>query len=553
MATTGLSKSSCESETIVRLFWPEHLWRILQPQWLFGWAAVSRAHTLDRPQQLLSLVVAGALPQACPGSGAGDVPAPCPAVCCGPVQHLCICRGCIIDHSSRDWLVMRRSAGSTLAEVEAALLRLQEGSSPVGTAADSPTPCVLGVWQPKAAPADAVDGAADPARQLQASTRQRVHSSAPRTPGRKQVVGVTAETAPAAAPDSVARRTRSRTASARAVDDGGVAVGAAVCWEIATERGQHDSLHSVEDTLPAVHIAVGARSGPGADVHPTEDLPLELQSVQLDGRRVSPAACLVVTYRQPRPGVGHLSVGAMPGCGDDAGSRSGGADEPSGGMTLPAAVRLMNRGHWLAAAAAAAAAGEPMSAAPPLPAASICRPPDADAAPAMPRTLIGRLACHSELWRELCRGSSCLLPQLPASFNTAGGGAGTHESSATAGLTPGTADATAANAALVQRAQRRGAAIVSHAAGAAAGAWLLWRRHAVAAWLAAQARRLAWGFIDPQVSLVAAAVNCSLQHIVCRSRQACIRQGVRTWMPGSPRFLSLRHVPARWLIGSWLD
>lgn len=61
----------CDSASVVRLFWPRHLRRTSQPQWLVGWADASQSRTLDRPQQLLTLVVAGALQQATAGGDAG--------------------------------------------------------------------------------------------------------------------------------------------------------------------------------------------------------------------------------------------------------------------------------------------------------------------------------------------------------------------------------------------------------------------------------------------------------------------------------------------------
>ena len=60
------------SPAVVRLFWPQHLRRIGEPHWLLGWARVFVSQTLGEQQQLLSVVVAGAVPQSTSAGGLGQ-------------------------------------------------------------------------------------------------------------------------------------------------------------------------------------------------------------------------------------------------------------------------------------------------------------------------------------------------------------------------------------------------------------------------------------------------------------------------------------------------
>lgn len=64
--------ASAASPAVFRLFWPQHLQRVDQAHWLLGWAWLSDTQTLGKRQQLLSVIVAGVVPQSSSVRGVGQ-------------------------------------------------------------------------------------------------------------------------------------------------------------------------------------------------------------------------------------------------------------------------------------------------------------------------------------------------------------------------------------------------------------------------------------------------------------------------------------------------
>lgn len=452
------------------------------------------------------------------------------------------------------------STVGTREAVAAALQTVQsrsEAASPTlaQLSGSNPDACILGVWLPP----DAAAGTQQPADQESAEGRRRgltphgVGSQQHRTP-RKAATATAA--AAGTAPDSIARRTRSRLRgdaggttlavpytdadAAAAMDADGPANRAASRARAAVGDGSiaectwHIAVACAEPC--ATRSSSGSGSGWTADSMPdvpsaaagTPVAPPLLQGIWLGGRRLSPAACHVILYQQPAAGRSRLRVasaaGGTGGRSSEAAAVAARSSTPGGALQW--AVDCLNGSRQLIATLAAAqahpaATQQRRQAGPPWPA-DAARPGASDDAGVKEPPLAAKgLLAYSELWQELQifrqryqNRSTRRNNRLQSPAAAAGGlhlAADLHAASArgTAGSTPEAAsDAAAADPNTVRGVQRRAAAWLSHAAGLAAGCYLLARRQRLAQLVGGLVAALAWRFIDPQASSQQPVVAC---------------------------------------------
>ena len=413
----------------------------------------------------------------------------------------------------------------------------------------NPGASILGVWLP-------------PAQQMQQSSDQEPAEARQITAPPHDAVSLS-QTTPGTCQDSIARRTRSRTredACSAAAAQGAVAAPFSThtpagrilsqACPAASDIGAAEPALRIAVAYAQPHAATGSSASSGrskADMpSAAADMPAPpplLQGVWLAGRRLSPSACHVILYQQPAAGRSHLSVAATTGSvgssQSPAATAAAAARSSTAGDALQWAVGSMNRSRQLVSALAAVQASP--AAAAQRQQARLQQPADApqpgaaveEGGDATLPSATGLLA-HSELLYELRRfrrrcqaGRGQHSIQLhPASASPSPGALPPTAASGTAagGVPESPADAAAADAYTLHKSQRRSAALLSHAAGAGAGCWLLAQRQRVAEAVRGRAASLAWGFIDPQASLVqiASGIHKSLlQH--CTATQACGR------------------------------